>query len=209
MLDIVMILKVAQSAVESRYSYLVGSDFVEKLMEKIDFTKFIDAFVKYIDSLRYPNLEQYANDKLLMAETILLQDEQDKKLKVTRVMTHLEDAYVILKRRKENLSSKKKKKEVQYTIDKVCCGLAVLHKLMGNSPDTVRKYIIELTSLRDPDQDYLGLSWTLFSRPPHFILSDEDLQFLLTKKQYNEYILFYKKKLPYTRGIIDIKRIID
>lgn len=78
-----------------------------------------------------------------MAETILLQDEQDMKLKVTRVMTHLEDAYVILKRQKENLSSKKKKKKVQYTIDKVCCGLAVLHKLMGNSPDTVRKYIQE------------------------------------------------------------------
>lgn len=46
-----------------------------------------------------------------MAETIMLQDEQDMKLKVTRVMTHLEDAYVILKRQKENLSSKKRRKK--------------------------------------------------------------------------------------------------
>lgn len=205
MLDIVTILKTAQVAIESRYSLLVSSNYFEKIMKEIDFTKFIDVFVNYIESLRYANLEQYANDKLLMAKTILLQDEQDKKLKVTRVMTHLEEAYVILKRQKENTLTKKNKEKVQYTIDKVCCGLAVLHKLMGNSPATVKKYIIDSTSLRNPDKDYLRLSGRRNS--VNYILSSEDLQFLLTKEQYNEYISFYREKIPYIPSIRDIEQI--
>ncbi len=72
MLDIVTILKTAQVAIESRYSLLVSSNYFEKIMKEIDFTKFIDVFVNYIESLRYANLEQYANDKLLMAKTIIV-----------------------------------------------------------------------------------------------------------------------------------------
>lgn len=190
MLDIVMILKDTQLAIESVYSSLAFVNF----FKKIDFAKFIDIFVKYIDNLVYDNMEQYANDKLLMTKAILLQDEKDKKLKVTRAMTHLEDAYVILARQKGKILSKKKKEKVQHTIDSICCGLAVLHKLMGNSPEVVRKYVIELTSLKNPDKDYLGLEGITEKSKKNFILSIEDLQFLLTEQQYREYMLIYDRK---------------
>ncbi|MCI8364391.1 MAG: hypothetical protein HFG34_05520 [Eubacterium sp.] len=63
MLDIVMILKEAQLAIKSMYSSLA-------YFEIIDFAKFIDVFVKYIDNLVNDNMEQYANDKLLMTKAI-------------------------------------------------------------------------------------------------------------------------------------------
>lgn len=196
MLDIVMILKEAQLAIKSMYSSLA-------YFEIIDFAKFIDVFVKYIDNLVNDNMEQYANDKLLMTKAILLQDEKDKKLKVTRAMTHLEDAYVILARQKGKKLSKKKKEKVQHTIDLICCGLAVLHKLMGNSPEVVRKYIIELTSLNNPDKDYLGFERFTEKTEKYIILSSKDLKFLLTKQQYKEYMSFYGSKRPYSHTIME------
>lgn len=163
---------------------------------KIDIKKLVDLLVEYNNYIVKSNMMQYANDKIIAVNDILLQNENDEKLKTTRVMTHLEDAYLILRRQKEEILLKKNREKIQHKIDQVCCELAFLHKYLGNSSETIYKYAIELSSLKNPIKDSLGYGRITDETKQYFIMSKDDLKFLLTEEQYEDYIEFYCKVVP-------------
>ncbi len=166
---------------------------------KIDVSNLIDALIKYIDYIESANMIQYGNDKLLLAKDILLQDEKDEYLKLTRVMVHLEDARIILCSQRDKIFLRSKKDRIQHKIDQICYELAMLHKWFGNHPDTIKKYAIDLSSLKNPTKDYLGYGKITEKAEQYFIMSKDDLKFLLTEEQYKDYIEFYCKVVPEAR----------
>lgn len=161
---------------------------------KINIKQLVELLVEYNNYIVKSNMMQYANDKIIAVNNILLQNEKDEKLKITRVITHLEDAYLILRRQKEEILLKKNREKIQHKIDQVCCELAFLHKYLGNSPEAIYKYAIELTSLKNPTKDCLG--YGRITDEIYFIMNKDDLKFLLTKEQYEDYIEFYCKVVP-------------
>ena len=168
---------------------------------RIDVSKFIKALVKYIDYIESSSMVEYANDNLLWAKNILMQDEKDSYLKWTRVMTHLENAYIILKRQKDKTFSKNKKDEIQHKIDQICCELAMLHKWMGNPSKNIMKYAIELTSLKNPVKDHLGIGGITERTHKYFIMTEEDLKFLIGEVQHKEYMKFYYENVPEAKRV--------
>lgn len=165
---------------------------------RLDTSKLIDALIKYMEYIESCNMIDYANDKLFVAKDILLQNERDECLKMTRVMVHLEDARILLEKQKEKVFFKNKKESIQHKINQICYELAMLHKWMGNHPDTIKKYVIDCTSLKHPTKDYLGYLSTNESKE-YFIMSREELKFLLTEEQYREYMEFYCRIVPEVR----------
>lgn len=166
---------------------------------RVDAAKFIEALIKYIDYIEFSNIIQYGNDKLLLAKDILMQKEKNEELKLTRVMVHLEDALVILFRQKEKVFSKNRKDKMQHKIDQICYELAILHKWFGDPPEVIKKYIIDLSSLKNPKKDHLGYGKIRNETMQYFIMTKEDLKFLLTEEQYNDYIKFYCNVVPEAR----------
>lgn len=157
--------------------------------------KFIEAFTKYIDYIEGSNKIKEANDILKQVQDILNQEENDEKLKFTRVITHLEMAYRILKTKKDNTIFNGGVKKVQHKINQICYGLAMLHKKMGNSQDVVMKYAVKLTSLSNPVSTNHLTDDEYYVNDIDFVMSDKDLKFLLTKEQYDQFRKVYDQQI--------------
>lgn len=154
--------------------------------------EFGKALERYIDYVETSNAIREANDILKQMKDILGQEEADEALKFTRVMTHLETAYRQLLSKRRRTSFSKSRAKVQHKINQVCYALAMLHKRLGNSQDVIYKYAVELTSLGHPVATN-HLSYENEGNPDdiNFVMSDNDLRYLLTDEQYKKFRAAY------------------
>ena len=65
----------------------------------------------------------------------------------------------------------------------------MLHKWFGNHPDTIKKYAVDLSLLKNPQKAHLGYGKNAEEINRYFIMSKDDLKFLLTEEQYKDYIV--------------------
>lgn len=165
----------------------------------VSMEKLATALTAYLDYIKASNKITEANDILEQAKDILQQDENDELLKFTRVITHLEYAYWILKTKRDNALFTKTREKIQHKINQVCYALAMLHKKMGNSQSVIMKYAVELTSLGNPVSSnhipIISPVGTEYVNDIYFVMLDEDLRFLLTEEQYKQFRKVYDAKI--------------
>lgn len=165
----------------------------------VSMEKLVTALTSYLDYIKASNKVKEANDILEQTKDILIQDEKDELLKFTRVITHLENAYRILETKRNNALLTKNKERIQHKINQVCYALAILHKKMGNSQSVIMKYAVELTSLGNPvSSRHIPIITpidTEYVNDIYFVMLDEDLRFLLTEEQYEQFRKVYDAKI--------------
>lgn len=154
-----------------------------------DAAKIIRILGNYIECLQKVESIGRINRKLTFVRDILNQDEENNDLKYTRALGHLEAVYVDLV---SMLSSKLiGSRKIRHKKDQVSIEMAIIHKLLGDPVDMIYKYAVEKTSLSKPVADHLCWSDEENYNKKYFLISREQLKWLITEEKYSEFIKGY------------------
>lgn len=144
---------------------------------------------QYVECMQQVESISGINRKLALVREVLDQNEDNNDLKYTRALGHLEAVYVDLAgMRGSNMIGSRK---IRHKMDQVSIKMAIIHKLLGNPVDTIYKYAVEKTSLSKPIANHLCWSDEKDYNKKYFLISREQLKWLITEDKYNEFIKRY------------------
>lgn len=154
-----------------------------------DTAKIIQILGQYVECIQKVESIGRINRKLALVREVLNQNEENDELKYTRALGHLEAVYVDLA---DILGSKLiGSRSIRHKMDQVSIEMAIIHKLLGDPVDTIYKYAVEKTSLRKPIANHLYWSEKKGYNKKYFLISREQLKWLITEDKYNHFIVEY------------------
>lgn len=146
----------------------------------------VDLLKQYVDCMQHVEHISGINRKMALVRDILSQEEENDDLKYTRVLSHLEAVYVDLAGMADSKLVGSQK--IRHKMDQVSIQMAIIHKLLGNPVDTIYKYAIDRTALSKPIANHLCWSDMDTYNRKYFLISREQLKWLITAEKYNEFI---------------------
>lgn len=148
---------------------------------------------QYVDYLRQVETVSNIQRKLAMVQEVLNQDVRNDELKYTRALVHLEAVYVEL----GGIMGGKLfgSRKIRHKMDQVSIEMAIIHKLLGDPADTIYEYAVEKTSLSKPVADHLERYEKQSYSKKYFLMSREQLEWLIGQDRYKEFIRGYDTRL--------------